>query len=366
MTRALPVAWRVGRVVGSVSRRRPAERAWGDRSSDAPGWRPRPIIPRMRRVVHTICSVAMLTGCEGEEPPAVDLSCVSAELGPRLAATEVSAAVPFVDGAFAHVFQPSGTRYLNDHTVVRGPDGRWHLFGITHTSLGMPFAERSLLHAVAPNLDGPWSELPDALRTEGDEQALWAPFVFEASPGRWVMYYWGATPEQRVQRADSEDLSRWIRVPRSAPGGRDPFVLRVGSEWLLYSVGVSAASRGQILVASSADLETWSQVSVALEDPVPCFAWGNLESPTVVERGGVYYLFVTRTSASSIDYARTVVMASRDPRRFAWAPVTELLSHAAEVVFDGPHAFLTSAGWTSRVGERWRGLSITRLGWAAR
>lgn len=339
--------------------------ARGERPSAVPRRSPRPLIRWRRGVVDLACAAVALAGCGDEAGPVVDTSCVGAGLAPRQAASEFSTEVPFIDGAFGHVYRPMGTRYLNDHSVVRAPDGRWHVFGITHTSLGVPFAERSLLHAVAPSLDGPWSELPDALMTAGDERALWAPFVFEASPGRWVMYFWGATPDQRVQRADSEDLSHWIRVPRSAPGGRDPFVLRVGSEWLMFSVGVSAAYRGQILVASSADLETWSGVSVALEDPVPCFAWGNLESPTVVERSGVYYLFVTRTSGSSVDYARTVVVASRDPRRFAWAPVTEMLSHAAEVVFDGSQAFITSAGWTSHVGERWRGLMIARLGWAA-
>lgn len=198
------------------------------------------------------------------------------------------------------MFRPEGTRYLNDHTLVRGTDRRWHLYGITHHSMGMPHAERSLLHATAADLGGPWREEADVIMAMGDELVLWAPFVLPVEPGRWVMYFWGGTPDNRTQRADSDDLVRWTRDPRSVPGGRDPFVLRVGGSYHFYSVGVSAESRGQILVTTSADLERWSAPAVAIEDPVPGFGWGNLESPTVVARDDGYYLFVTRTSDAPI------------------------------------------------------------------
>lgn len=274
--------------------------------------------------------------------------------------------VPYVDGAFTRVFRPAGTRYLNDHTLVRGPDRRWHLYGITHDSTGMPHAERSLLHATAAALDGPWREEPDILMTMGDERVLWAPFVLPVETNRWVMYFWARTPDNRTQRANSTDLLRWTRDPRSVPGGRDPFVMRVGSTWYFYSVGASAESRGQILVTTSPDLETWSTPTVALEDPIPAFGWGNLESPTVVARDDGYYLFVTRTSDAPVDYVRTVVFHSADPAHFRWTPVTEMLAHAAEVIDVDGQAYITAAGWTSSLGERWRGLSIAKLGWAQR
>lgn len=274
--------------------------------------------------------------------------------------------VPYVDGAFARVFRPAGTRYLNDHTFARGADGRWHLYGITHESAGDPHAERSLLHATAPALAGPWRDEADILMATGREQVLWAPAVFEPAPGRWVMYFWGGTPDHRTQRADSTDLVTWVRDARSAPGGRDPFLLHVGGTYYLYSVGVSAARHGTILVTASPDLERWSPPAVALEDPERILGWGNLESPTVVVRDDGYYLFVTRTSEANVDYARTVVFFSTDPARFAWAPVTEMLAHAAEVVEVDGQDYITAAGWTLMLGERWRGLSVARLGWARR
>lgn len=280
--------------------------------------------------------------------------------------TSSSTWVPFVDGAFTRVYEPPGTRYLNDHTLVRGADGRWHLYGITDSSAGRPSAERSLLHATAPRLEGPWSPEVDILTATSDEQVLWAPFAFDAGAGRWVMFYYSNATPQYIDRAESTDLDHWTRTALAAPGGRDPFVLRVGDAWYLYSVGVDAMARGEILVSTSRDLVAWSAPRVVLRDPVPCFGWGNLESPTVVVRGDEYYLFVTRTGAAPVDYARTVVFSSRAPDSFTWSPVTELVAHAAEVVTVEAQAYLTSAGWTSSVGERGRGLTVARLGWARR
>lgn len=278
-----------------------------------------------------------------------------------------SAWVPVVVGPFQRVFRPTGTRYLNDHTLTREANGRWHLFGITHESDGDPSRELSLLHATAPALFGPWSDAGDALHSQPPEEALWAPFVLPVGGGRWAMFYYGNTPDHRVLRAESADLHRWERSAASAPGGRDPFVLRVGEIWYLYSVGADEEREvGQILVSESRDLVRWSDARVVLADPVASFGWGNLESPMVVRRGGEFYLFVTRTSPSPHDYARTVVFASGDPTRFAWEPVTELLAHAAEVIEDGGEWFITSAGWTAQMGERWRGLSVAPLAWAPR
>ncbi len=288
---------------------------------------------------------------------------------------------PYIAGDYVRVFVPSGTRYVNDHTVVMGPDGSWHVFGITDASDGSPDDERAFLHATAPSLLGPWTEHPDALVADAasGEEVLWAPFVLERSPGRWSMFYYadrlGADPMRGSRRADSSDLWHWTRVPAGspggrAPGGRDPFVLRDGSRFLLYSVGVGGASQGEILVSEGRDpeLARWSPAVPALTDPDPADASprGNVQSPYVVKYAGAYYLFVTRKSASPIDYARTSVFCSEDPLRFAWQPVADLRAHAAELIVDRGRWFITSAGWTKAIGDAHRGLSIAPLGWAAR
>ena len=312
------------------------------------------------------------------------LRCVGRDLAPIASdsstATTVPAGtlhVPYIAGDFERVFTPLGTRYLNDHTLVRGPDARWHLYGITHESTGNPSLERAFLHATAPTLQGPWNNsLPDALTAspDYDEQVLWAPHVIEARAGIWWMYYYAgqtvANDSQVLRRAESADLSAWSRIVDAPgdrpPGGRDPMVFFDGRNWRLYSVWVDAQRHGQIVVTTSADLQTWSPMEVALEDPVaePSLPWGNLESPFVVAYAGAFYLFVTRTGASYADYARTLVFRSNSATRFAWAPITRLQAHAAELVVERDQWYITSAGWTAYVGESNRGLSIAPLRWA--
>ncbi len=305
-----------------------------------------------------------LGACGGLPPPGMADGGMSGDAPTGVDAGAVEGAeVPFLVGDRRRVFVPSRGRYLNDHALVRGGDDRWHLIGITHDSAGSPQEERSFLHATAPTLDGPWTELPDALMTQMPERVLWAPDIFAREPGRWTMLYWGSTPDNQIQRADSDDLVAWTRVMSPVPGGRDPHVARVGERWVVYSVGVRE-SHGQIIATTSADLTSWSPLSVVVEDPVPSFGWGNLESPCLVRRGAWWYLFVTRTSAAPADYDRTVVLRSADPMRFEWRPVTEIAGHASEVVEEGGAQYLTSAGWTSQVGEPARGLSIARLEWA--
>lgn len=277
--------------------------------------------------------------------------------------------VPYLVGDFRRVFAPANGRYLNDHTLARADDGRWHLYGITHTSAASPQEERSLLHATAPSLLGPWEERPDVLTATGDEQVLWAPFVFRPEGAPWRMIYWGGTneaaavPVRGLRVAVSDDLERFTRIEPRATGGRDPFVLRADGRWLLFSVSVSSAAHGQIVVSESDDLTRWSDGQVVIEDPVPSFAWGNLESPFVVRVAGAWYLFLTRTGESHADYNRTLVFRSDDVRRFAWQPLTELRTHAAEVIDDHGVWYITAAGWTSELGALNRGLSVARLGW---
>lgn len=161
-----------------------------------------------------LLSVALIVGC-GPSPEGCEDCGTCGDAGRPTTAPHTHRWVPYVDGAFTRVFRPSTTRYLNDHTLIRGPDQRWHLYGITHDSTGMPHAERSLLHATATALDGPWREEPDILMSMGDERVLWAPFVLPIETNRWAMYFWAGTPDNRTQRADSTDLLRWTRDPRS-------------------------------------------------------------------------------------------------------------------------------------------------------
>jgi len=54
------------------------------------------------------------------------------------AAADFCKHIPYIAGDFYRTYIPSGTRYLNDHTLIRGPRGIWHLYGITNSSAGDP------------------------------------------------------------------------------------------------------------------------------------------------------------------------------------------------------------------------------------
>lgn len=310
--------------------------------------------------------IGAIVGCE---PTTAD---VPWPVSPTACAPDVARTpyVPRIAGEYRRVFVPPGTRYVNDHTIVRGPDG-WHLFGITDESAGSPFEERAFLHATASALEGPWVAEDDALVADAAarESFIWAPHVVPREGGGWLMHYFSAAVDGRgIRRADSDDLWSWTRVnvdiPSSWPaGGRDPFVLRHAGMSLVFSAGVSDDAHGQIVVSASVDGESWADAEIVLEDPRASYPWGGLESPAIVEREGYFYLFVNRGLADEPHYFRTLVFRSCDPRAFGGEPIAELWSHAAEIVEDGGRWFITSAGWTSQVGEERRGLLLAPLEW---
>jgi arabinan endo-1,5-alpha-L-arabinosidase len=90
-------------------------------------------------------------------------------------------------GKFTEVFDPKAGEKdpwcINDHTFVRGPDGTWHVFAITHI-LPVNFARdpgKNLLHATAKSLtQSPWHKEPFAVTADWDkygEWLFWAPHV---------------------------------------------------------------------------------------------------------------------------------------------------------------------------------------------
>ncbi|MFD7838752.1 family 43 glycosylhydrolase [Streptomyces sp. NPDC059761] len=218
-------------------------------------------------------------------------------------------------GPFTHVHDPSvpgRQRYLNDHTLIKA-SGRWHLFGIVGDSARPgespdSAAEVTFAHASAPDPYGPWTTHADALtvdRSYFGEEHLWAPHVVEAGGTYWMFYAAGGRSGAAINLATSTDLFTWTRVP-SGPlfrglAARDPMVLRVADEWVMYYTELSAPhGRHIVAVRRSADLVHWSAPETAFTDPSTDATLSVTESPCVVERDGWYHLFIGPGAATRV------------------------------------------------------------------
>jgi arabinan endo-1,5-alpha-L-arabinosidase len=256
--------------------------------------------------------------------------------------------------------------HINDHSIVAGPDGKFHLFGITHPEPPDPHAEVRFAHASAARLtDRPWKKLPLALVADfaAGETLLWAPHVI-AHEGLYYMFYCagGNDPSAyQIKLATSTDLTHWERKGTLFTDGyeaRDPYVLRVGDHWVMYYTATSAPAGGHHIVATrtSTDLLHWGEPSVAFTDPSCGTGAGPTESPFVVARDEGYYLF---TGPRHWNYNLTEVFFSTDPLHFAGPPVAQIPAHAPEVVRD-----LNGREYITHCGFFQGGVYMAELSWS--
>jgi hypothetical protein len=277
-------------------------------------------------------------------------------------------------GEWERIYDPSVGEaerwYINDHTFVRDQGGTWHLFGITHAEPMAPFDEKQFAHATAPALHGPWTKAPVALSADGawGETHLWAPHVIEHGGLYWMFYCAGGASksEYRIHLATSRDCWTWERHganPMIIDGfeARDPMVLRVGGRWVMYYTATSEREGGRHIVAAakSDDLMHWEGRQTVYEDAMSGTGAGPTESPFVIERAGLYYLFIgpdyeslvrSREESGRYDrgaYRRTRVLASEDPFWFGLDGLAGTIdAHAAEVIMGESGAtWVSHCGW---------------------
>lgn len=267
-----------------------------------------------------------------------------------------AAPTTFTVGPFVKIYDPSigNTKwYINDHCIVQSFEGIWHLFGITHPEPANAMDEKFLAHATAPTISGPWTRQPHVMHADPSkgETLVWAPYVIKAGDVYFMFYCAGGTSHEqyRIHAAYSQDLYTWIRHsnnPMVVDGfdARDPMVLRVGDEWVMYYTATSQPSGGNHVVASvrSSDLNSWKNKQVVFVHPTVGTFGGPTESPFVVQRGGKYYLFV----CTNTPYDDTAVYESDSP--FHWDiknKIGNFPAHAAEVIQAGGLWLVTRAGW---------------------
>ncbi|HLI04100.1 MAG TPA: hypothetical protein VKU93_07495 [Terracidiphilus sp.] len=287
------------------------------------------------------------------------------------ASPRLSEFAPPLRVGFQRIFDPSQGEsqawYINDHSFIRDHAGTWHLFGITATEPAKPNRERFLLHATAHDLYGPWTKHAPVMQADPaeNETVIWAPHVIEHEGRYWMFYCGGGAShaQYRINLATSSDLFSWNRCPSNPLivdgfDARDPMVLRVGSQWVLYYCATESPAGGNHVVAAvtSSDLIHWSNRRIVFRSPEAGTFGGPTESPFVVIRNGRCYLFLCTNSP----YNNTEVYVSNSP--FLWDPrdvVLRIGAHAAEVIDAGDGKwFVSSAGW----GQG--GLYLSSLTWS--
>lgn len=276
--------------------------------------------------------------------------------------------IPYIAEDWRVLFKPEKQgNYVNDHTIVMGSDGKWHLYGITSFG-GGSFAERYFVHGVGDSLTFPLAEVG---RSVDRGTPAWAPCVIRKDEDYYMFY--GPSP---TSLAVSFDMYEWfghtvtLRNEPVMAAHRDHFVLEVEKEkYLMYVAGVHE-KKGAVSLFSSTDLLTWDYEGLALSsgDGAPLHpGWGALESPFVVKKDGLYYLFVTYTDCSDETYNDTLVFCSEDPRRFGEyngdEPITRLYAHAPEILEVDGEYYITTCGWNGKPNPNPGCVSIARLGW---
>ena len=280
--------------------------------------------------------------------------------------------IPRIVGDWKVLFKPEQNgNYVNDHSIVMGADGKWHLYGITSFD-GIPSRERYFVHGVGKTLDEPFEEVG---RVVDRGTLAWAPCVIKKDENYYMFY--GPSP---TSLALSFDMYEWFGTNvylKDEPlmgAHRDHFVLKVAEgKYLMYVVGIYQ-KRGAISCFSSANLIEWQFENFALTsgENVPLNpAWGAFESPFVVEKEGLYYLFVTYTDCSDDTYNDTLVFCSDNPMRFGSyravedeaVPVTKIKAHAVEIIEQNGQSYITTCGWNTKPTPNRGAVSIAKLEW---
>ena len=113
------------------------------------------------------------------------------------------------------LFTPAKTGvYVNDHCVVRAPDGRWHVFGITKATPEIdPNHERWFCHGSGPRSPPAASRSTGACATSARARGR-RRVAFDGQ--RWVMLY----GPDRLRAAISDDprLESWHEAPCTLAG----------------------------------------------------------------------------------------------------------------------------------------------------
>ena len=316
---------------------------------------------------------------------AIPAIAVSVFLGSSCWGGQPKAQIPVVEDEYVHIYDPQGDVFSgpdtadlkegkyypswqpNDHCFVKGPDQRWHAFGITHPT-SSPGQRRHQgeyvsFHAVSPAatfekslVHNGWTDKPKVLppaQRPGEGSSNHAPTIVWHDNIYKMIY--GPIP---FRMAVSKDLYNW--TPKGPIGlqekyGRDPSLFFwEGTYYLVYCSG------NVIKGAASKNLVDWSTPVEIYQGEVGSY---HCESPTLIRHDGAFYLFWclwdTAEKNGNGYGERSFVLRSDKPLDFRGQPVLcELKAHAPEIFQDEKQQwYISSAQYPAR------GINVARLRW---
>ena len=299
---------------------------------------------------------------------------------------------PRIAGPWTTLFsptQPAPANYMNDHTVIKGADGKWHVIGISGNGNGY---ENSFASASMTSLtSGTWTEGPVLAQYFDGDQPLnaWAPHTISVGGTTYLFYRsnragvanntsGGSTVE--VDSTTDPTLASWTRRSDITVSGltdafRDPMVFPYNGGYVMYA---TAIENGANFLASytSTNLLNWTYAgrALTLSGSATTAPWSTVESPFVFKYGSFYYLSTTITDSSPATYHDTFIFRSANPMDFgdfngvsstgAGTLVTKLPVHAPEYVQDtNGQWYITTAGWQNQslYSEAAHGVAIAPL-----
>jgi hypothetical protein len=200
-------------------------------------------------------------------------------------------------------------------SVVKGHDGRWHVFAEESKNNNGYFGESNNLvyHASAADLRGTWSAFEPVLLRDRDRGESWVrnpTVVFDEKSRTYVMSYWGSgrsptTGPFGIHLATSRDGEHWERDARNpifthefAP--LNGAIVRDGARWvMLYSnVGDEAVhvDRCRLFYRTSENLRDWSAAGEIAVASAKGQELGH-SRPNAFKRGNEWFLLTNnRTS----------------------------------------------------------------------